>query len=164
MSDEWDNRNDSAWMNGARLYFHLLIKGIQLGGVVGTTLVTPAILFRRRAALRGPGAAAAVLSAIGVTSIATTATAFSMGAFKLAGIPAEELAAGLQDRAYRLHYNQGQNRVDTLSQVGMAAGALSAASFVGSAATVVLGGATMGAAAGVLVHAATMTKSAKAEA
>ena len=39
-----------------------------------------------------------------------------MGAVRLAG--SEELKAGAEDRAYRLHYNTGQNRADLFAQAG----------------------------------------------
>lgn len=36
-----------------------------------------------------------------------------MGAFKIRGIDDE----GIRDRAYRLHYNEGQNRTDKFARV-----------------------------------------------
>ena len=69
----------------------------------------------------------------------------------------------MQDRAYRLHYNLGQRRVDFLSEAGMAVGGTAALIFVSPAAAVVLGGAAAGAAVGVLAHVATSAVAKKEE-
>ena len=63
---------------------------------------------------------------------------------------------GIQDRVYRLHFNEGQNRVDKFAGVGGTAGLLAAA-FTSPKPTLlpVLGGLGAGAALGVAAHAAT---------
>lgn len=90
-----------------------------------------------------------------------------LGAVRIAGY--EERKAALEDRAYRLHYNAGQNRVDRFAQVGggpraawnpVQVGTVLGAGFasvaLGPAAAV--GGASAGAGLAVLAHVATMKK------
>lgn len=152
-------RADSELLNGARLMRHVLIKGFQAGSVVGIATVLPLLAFRRRrqAGSLASGAVPSLLSAMGTSAVVGVALSGALGAAKVAALPAEERAEGLQDRAYRLHYHQSQNRVDLLSEVGAAVGGSAAMYFVSPAAAVVLGGAAIGAAAGVLTHAATVS-------
>ena len=61
---------------------------------------------------------------------------------------------GIQDRVYRLHYNEGQNRTDTFSRVGTVAGAAAAAAKFGVGGTALIGGAAFGTSLAVLAHVA----------
>jgi len=61
---------------------------------------------------------------------------------------------GIQDRVYRLHYNEGQNRTDTFSRVGAVAGAAAAAAKFGVGGTALIGGAAFGTSLAVLAHVA----------
>ena len=132
---------------------HIMEKGFQAGSVVGVGLVVPALALRHRRASGGSltDAAPRLLKALGTSALVGTCICASMGAARIASLPAEERADGLQDRAYCLHFNKGQQRVDLLSQIGMAVGGTAAMYFVSPAAAIVLGGA----AAGVLAHVAT---------
>lgn len=142
---------DSALLNGCRLFRHVGEKGFQVGSLVGLAIITPARLYRYGAEPKG------ILRTLGKVSLLTTSLALLLGAGKVASIPADERAVGLQDRAYRLHYNRGQNRVDLFSEIGMALGATGAMFLVSPAALVVLGGSAAGSAVGLLAHAATNT-------
>lgn len=120
-----------------------------MGAVVGLALVAPITIYRRGFEPHG------LLKTLGTTCLATTTAALLLGAGRVASIPADERPAGLQDRAYRLHYNKGQNRVDLFGEIGMAIGGSAAMMFVSPAVLVVLGGAAAGSAVGVLTHVAT---------
>ena len=70
----------------------------------------------------------------------------------------ENLAAGVQDRAYRLHYNASQNRTDLFANAGALVGTAAAAVMLPPSAAVLVGGAAAGAACGVLAHLATASR------
>jgi len=76
-----------------------------------------------------------------------------------------DVPGALQDRAYRLHYNKGQNRADLFSHLGSSIGILSTWYWIKAAGGVLglVGGASVGAALGVLAHVATMEKKQKGE-
>ncbi|KAF6265351.1 hypothetical protein COO60DRAFT_1041021 [Scenedesmus sp. NREL 46B-D3] len=69
---------------------------------------------------------------------------------------------GLEDRAYRLHYNQGQNRTDVFAQAGAVAGLAAGAALLRGAANAsalhYLGCSSAGAASGILLHVLTRPK------
>ena len=146
---------DSALLNGGRLFRHIAEKGFQMGSVLGVAIVSPITYYRLRRRAGGSVGLTPILTAVGGTAIAGMVTAAVLGAFKVATIPSNERAAGLQDRAYRLHYNSGQNRTDTFAELGMAVGGTASLVFVSPAAAVVLGGAALGAVAGIVTHVAT---------
>ena len=88
---------------------------------------------------------------LGTSAVGGIVFALGMGLLKVSKIPADEMSDGMQDRAYRLHYNEGQNQVDKLSRIGMVGGGL-VSSFMtpGPHSTrSVLGGAALGSACGV---------------
>lgn len=146
---------DSALLNGARLFRHVAEKGFQLGSVLGIGIVSPITYYRLRRRTGGAVGLAVILTAVGRSAVAGVGLATVLGAVRVATIPTSERAAGLQDRAYRLHYNAGQNRTDTFAELGMAIGGTASMLFVSPAAAVVLGGAAVGAAAGIVTHVAT---------
>ena len=136
---------------------HVLEKGFQAGSVVGVAAVVPFVAWRQKKISRLEGSAARsagtlLLRALGKSAVWGTGISALLGAARIASM--EDKAGGLQDRAYRLHYNQGQRRTDLFSEVGMALGG-TAAIFVSPVAAVVLGGAAAGSALGVLAHVAT---------
>lgn len=77
----------------------------------------------------------------------------AMGTMKV--ISYDDVKSALEDRAYRLHYNKSQSRVDLFAQAGMALCGTFAAMALAPTAAVVLSGASAGAALGVLGHVAT---------
>jgi hypothetical protein len=83
--------------------------------------------------------------------------AVALCAARLASSP--DFKAGVEDRAYRLHYNQGQNRVDLFSKVGTAVGGTAALLFLPASAAAVVSAGAAGAAFGVLAHIASAPKS-----
>lgn len=140
-------------MNGARLFRHVGEKGFQFGSVLGLFVVAPIVWYRGRSS--GGTTTSSLLRSIGISTLGGMAFATALGASRVVAIPQEERADGLQDRAYRLHYNKGQNRTDLFARVGMTVGGAAAMMYVSNAAMVVLGGAGVGAVAGIMAHAAT---------
>lgn len=150
----------SSTYNATLLMKHVLEKGFQFGSVLGTVAVVPIAMWRK-SENRSPAKA---LKILGTSALVGTAFALVLGSTKMARIPADEFADGMQDRAYRLHYNKGQNRADTFSRVGMASGGLAAMFLIPSAAApVILGGSAFGSACGIFAHVATLPKGEKTE-
>jgi hypothetical protein len=77
---------------------------------------------------------------------------------RLASIANDDFKGGVEDRAYRLHYNKGQNRVDRFSHIGTALGGTAALLFLPASAVAVVAGGAAGSAAGVVAHVVTMPK------
>lgn len=155
---DWDNTQDSATLNEARLFHHILEKGFQAGSLVGLPIA--GFLYYRN---KPNYPTERFLSTLGKSAVGVVLISGLMGFARVSQIPKEEFADGMQDRAYRLHYNKGQRRTDLFAEIGGAAGGIAAMSFVGRSASVVLGGAALGTAAGVLVHVATMNDAAKSK-
>ena len=150
---DWDNTNDSMTKNAARLYFHLIEKGFQAGGVVGLGLVLPILAYRRRG---GKNSVNSLLRAQGTSSlVGVGTTCLLMGPMKISKW--EDKAAGFQDRAYRLHFNQSQNRADTFAHIGMAAGAISSYALSVSP-LALIGGSSVGAVLGLIAHVSTASR------
>ncbi|KAL4431256.1 hypothetical protein ABPG75_006512 [Micractinium tetrahymenae] len=151
---EFDPTQSSTLVNYLRVMNHVLQKGIQAGGVVGLGAVVPIVAYRQHKKGLGMQEALPTLAAsVGKTTLITLALSIALGVGRLASI--EDLKAGVEDRAYRLHYNQGQTRADLFAQVGIVAGSAAAVAFLPATAAVVVGSAAAGAAAGVLAHVAT---------
>ena len=70
-------------------------------------------------------------------------------------------AESIEDRVYRLHYNQGQNRTDTFSRVGALAGAAASAARYGLQGNVLIGGAAFGTGLAIAAHVATSREEAQ---
>lgn len=149
-------------LNGLRLMLHVTEKGFQAGAVLGIAIVLPIVAYRRSRKVGSlAGASPDLLRTLGKSALWGAGITTVMGLGKIASMPSDERADGLQDRAYRLHYNTGQNRTDLFSQVGMAVGGTAAMWLVSPAAMVVLGGAAAGSAAGVAAHVLTSRPSTK---
>lgn len=152
---------DSTALNTARLMHHVTEKGWQAGSVIGIGVVVP-IVARRFSRTHGgslAGAGPTVLRAAAAAGLVGAALSTAMGAARVgslsSSLSADDFAAGMQDRAYRLHYNRGQLRTDLFCEVGMAVGGTAAMLAVSPAAWCVLGGAAVGTFGGLLAHAAT---------
>ncbi|KAI3433320.1 hypothetical protein D9Q98_003138 [Chlorella vulgaris] len=154
MTEEFDPTLDSPARNALRVYSHCLQKGWQMGGVIGCAVVAPIVLYRRRGAAN---VTPALVNAVYRTVLSTTAVSVALCAARLASSP--DFKAGVEDRAYRLHYNQGQNRVDLFSKVGTAVGGTAALLFLPASAAAVVSAGAAGAAFGVLAHIASAPKS-----
>jgi Protein of unknown function (DUF1757) len=156
--------SDSVVLNGARLMHHIIEKGFQAGSLIGAAVVVPLAARKYSKAHAGSLAGAGPLLMRAMASSALWGTAISslIGGARVVqlsnSLTPEEFSDGMQDRAYRLHYNRGQQRVDLFSEAGMAVGGTAALVLVSPAAAVVLGGAAAGAAAGVLAHIATYSQ------
>lgn len=93
-----------------------------------------------------------LLSSISKSALVGFAFATVAGLLKISQLPADERASGLQDRAYRLHYNKSQNRTDLFSRFGAAAGGTASLIFVSPSIWHVLGGAAVGSTSGIIMH------------
>jgi hypothetical protein len=136
-----------------RLYGHVLTKGAQIGATVGTFVVAP--LYYRLHSGTTPFPKLARLSFISM-AVGTGITGFMLVAKMKADVTMTE--DGVKDRAYRIHHNAGQNRIDRYSLTGATAATLSAVTYhLGRAplATALVDGLTfssVGVAAGVALY------------
>jgi hypothetical protein len=139
---------------------HIVEKGFQCGSIVGAAVVVP-LAARKYSKSHGSlaGSGSLLLRAMATSALWGTALSTLIGGGRVlqlhSTLAPEDFADGMQDRAYRLHYNRGQRRVDFFSEAGMAVGGTAALIFVSPAAAVVAGGAAAGAFAGMLAHTAT---------
>ena len=108
----WTNINDSFQLNFARLAWHCTLKGDQLGSVLGTMLVAP-FYIANRYRKQQPIEINAIARRFSFSIAGGIVLALGMMMGKYSGWENKERC--LQDRAYRIHYNEGQNRVDLLS-------------------------------------------------
>ncbi|GMH40876.1 hypothetical protein BSKO_08780 [Bryopsis sp. KO-2023] len=136
----------SSWP-GARLYSHVLQKGWQAGGTIGVAVVAPIAAFGMYRSGKSFDVEK-ILTLLGRSAGVGVGLSGLMCTAKYVGMDQD----GLEDRVYRLHYNEGQNRVDQFAGAGTFLGGLLAASFVSKVPAVVLGGGAAGAFAGVLAH------------
>lgn len=138
-----------------RLYFHVLQKGFQLGSVIGVAAVLPVLSFRAYRASGSPMLVpAAALAAMARSALWGTAFSGALAGAKTLNMDKE----GLEDRVYRLHFNQGQNRVDRFAQASSLFGAAAAALLVNRTPLVVIGGAAIGTFVGTVAHVVTSPK------
>ncbi|KXZ44118.1 hypothetical protein GPECTOR_73g639 [Gonium pectorale] len=138
------------------LMWHIIKKGWQAGSVVGVAAVLPTMYLIRK--VRDP---TALLRALGYSAAIGTAATGTLGVLKCTQIDQE----GFEDRAYRLHYNQGQNRTDAFSAAGAAVGLAAAALLLPrgapplSYAMAAAGVSAVGTALGVAAHVASSSSS-----
>ncbi len=162
-----------------KLMTHITEKGFQLGSCIGSVIVVPVTAYRGRGSnypvvpkmLRGLSRSAVITTAVaGVRStlpdrgslalcdawvafIFLHITCWATGLLGLGKVYGTPLTPeGIQDRVYRLHYNEGQDRTDTFSRVGAVAGAAAAAAKLGAGGTALIGGAALGTSLAVLAH------------
>ncbi|CAD7705166.1 unnamed protein product [Ostreobium quekettii] len=155
MAKSRDDDFDPSRFSAARLCSHALQKGFQAGAVVGAAAVLPTLAFL---AYRKTGSPAmepgVVMEALGKSGLMGTGLSGILVSGKMIGMDRE----GLEDRVYRLHYNEGQKRVDRFCQAGGLLGAIAAAFLVNKSPMVVVGGAAAGAFLGVVAHGTTAAK------
>jgi len=120
MSKEPDEYQPSDWAT-FDLLNHVLEKGWQAGSVIGVGLVAPvtALRLRRIGSLKPER----VLTAVGQSALLGFALSGVLGLGKIYGTPLDK--EGIKERVYRLHYNEGQKRVDLFSFEGELAGLVS---------------------------------------
>lgn len=150
----WTNIDDPESLNFARLAWHCGVKGVQLGAVVGTAVVTPLTIFL--AARNKVPINYGLISRRLVYSMAG-GSVFALGMMMAKYVGWENKKVALQDRAYRIHYNQGQARVDKITEATFAFGFLGSL-FVTQNVTMSLGFAAPAIVAGILIHVATKPK------
>ncbi|WIA30233.1 hypothetical protein OEZ86_000324 [Tetradesmus obliquus] len=149
---------DATQSPGLHLYKHILEKGFQLGSILGVGVVAPARAAYTALWLKQP---------VEPLSLTRTAGATTLGAFVIVAIAGAVRVSkldqdGLEDRAYRLHYNKGQNRTDLFAQAGAVSGLAASAALLRGAASAsalhYLGYSAAGAAGGILLHVLTQPK------
>uniref|UniRef100_A0A061SFB9 Uncharacterized protein n=1 Tax=Tetraselmis sp. GSL018 TaxID=582737 RepID=A0A061SFB9_9CHLO len=130
------------------LYRHIATKGAQAGSVLGAASVLPTLAYKAYSAGSGSITGPEVLQLLTQRSAAGCQYGFAavsvLGAIRILSIDKE----GVQDRAYRLHYNDAQKRCDKFWLYSGAAGA--AAGYAMGAK--VFGSAALGGVAGLLAH------------
>lgn len=135
----------------ARLMWHITEKGFQLGACIGSAVVVPVMLYRGRGS--NVPVLPKLLRGLAKTTVITTGVTGVLGLGRIYGTPLT--SEGIEDRVYRLHYNQGQNRTDVFSTVGAVTGAAAAAAKFGVGGASLIGGAAFGTSLAVLAHVAT---------
>jgi hypothetical protein len=135
-----------------KLFGHVLQKGFEAGGLIGGFAVVPATAAYTTYVKKGKvdplelaqNAAFSCLAGVGLSAL--------MGSIKILQMDRE----GVEDRVYRLHYNNSQKRTDTFSLVGAVLGIAATGYLLKDNSAVkplhFLGGAGVGAASGVLLH------------
>ena len=93
---------------------HCVIKGVQLGSSVGI-LVFPLVSIFRKISFSGAWK-------VTMPASATVGVAISLGLLYYKHSTGALDADGVDDRAYRIKHNEGQNKVDFYSGVGAVAG------------------------------------------
>ncbi|KAJ8908025.1 hypothetical protein NDN08_008122 [Rhodosorus marinus] len=133
-----------------KLEWHVVNKAYQVGAILGSLASLPWSYYKHRSLnLKS------MLGSAGKTMIAVELLLGAMGYYKVMSIKEDE---GVEDRVYRLHYNEGQNRVDKLAGSGAVIGAVSSGLGLASSAgllNALLGGAAYGTAVGIVAHVAT---------
>ena len=107
-----------------KLIIHVLVKGLQLGSVLGLFALTPGIAFyyRKRLSIKD---AFRYIVPVSTISGGLSSLGLLYGKYYQGDLSSND---GVDDRAYRLHKNAGQNQVDRYSFIGFMSG--SAASTV----------------------------------
>ena len=116
------------------LFTHVAIKGLQVGSIFSLLVMTPAYSFLRKKSIVQAWQRAMPIG----TSIGLVAT---LGALYAAHYGGRLDIDGVDDRAYRIKHNQGQNRVDSASAIG-AAGCIVAAVLTSPISNVIPAGCT----------------------
>jgi len=136
-----------------KVELHVLQKGFQAGSILGTVLAVPVSLYKTRGInLR------TVLVYSGRGGIIGEVLIGLLGWYRISTIKEQE---AMEDRNYRLHYNEGQQRCDRFANIAAAVGAagFGAQSAFGSSpvglGSALLGGAALGTLSGVILHVAT---------
>jgi len=158
----------------ATLLFHILQKASQVGALTGIPVLAALALSGKVTGV--PLSAHSALGALATTvTVRTvtfdgckhscalslsahsrccaqvgTATLTAMGANKVRMLELE----GIEERVYRLHFNEGQRRADRFANAGGFLGAAGAVALEGRSARATLGGFAAGTATGVLLHVA----------
>mmetsp|Transcript_3904 Transcript_3904/g.11061 ORF Transcript_3904/g.11061 Transcript_3904/m.11061 type:complete len:157 (+) Transcript_3904:281-751(+) len=136
---------------GALLFKHVAMKGAQAGSVLGVASVAPSLLYT--AYRQGSGAVTADAAFTMAATRAGTGLTYGLAAMSVAAAlkVMNTDKDGLQDRAYRLHYNEAQNRCDKIWLVSSALGA-GTGWYLGGAPKQVLGTSALAGALGIFIH------------
>eukprot|EP00210_Caulerpa_lentillifera_P001144 g1101.t1 len=129
---------DPSHYPAARLFGHILTKGLQVGSVLGVSVVLPIAYLCNSTLQKDSVHKLVVCSAAGGVTLSGL-----LGMYKMARMDRE----GMEDRVYRLHYNESQNRLDRMNTVFGLFGAGSVGLMTGVDPYSIIAGFTMGTAA-----------------
>mmetsp|Transcript_9098 Transcript_9098/g.16370 ORF Transcript_9098/g.16370 Transcript_9098/m.16370 type:complete len:177 (-) Transcript_9098:39-569(-) len=96
------------------LFKHVAVKGYQAGSLISLVAAVPILGFTTGLSLNG------ILKWTAVGSFLGTGFSSTLGMFKINGLQLDQV----EDRVYRLHFNEGQVRVDKFSFYGASIGAV----------------------------------------
>eukprot|EP01025_Chloroclados_australasicus_P030649 TRINITY_DN30847_c0_g1_i3.p3 TRINITY_DN30847_c0_g1~~TRINITY_DN30847_c0_g1_i3.p3 ORF type:complete len:200 (+),score=14.10 TRINITY_DN30847_c0_g1_i3:54-653(+) len=146
-SKEFDTSKLSYPILETLLFKHVTFKGVQLGSFIGAILVSPIVYYWSPK----PVSPLTLGKALGISALSGIGLAGLLGVSKAITIDRD----GLEDRVYRLNYNEGQNRWDQLSAIGILGGTAMAAVMGGFKPWILAGGAAIGCTIGTISHLAT---------
>lgn len=180
-----DEEFDPSKYATTRLMAHIVQKATQVGSLAGVPLVAALALRSRLVTGAAPLTAPAALNTMALTAAVRvrweggaaescwcdshppcrcgswwapqqvgTVTLTTLGGYKVSGLDQD----GVQDRVYRLHFNDSQNRCDRYANGCALIGAGVASAVQGPRPGAVVGGMAAGTAMGVLVHFFSATK------
>lgn len=116
MGEQWTNQDYSATHNFLLLTWHCFKKGVQLGSVIGSTVVPPISYLRNYKTLDKAQIVSNVIKHQLVAMAVGAIFSLSMMLIKFFGF--NNKAACLQDRVYRINKNEGQVRTDIFAGAG----------------------------------------------
>eukprot|EP00873_Tetraselmis_striata_P028750 jgi/Tetstr1/449014/TSEL_036239.t1 len=135
------------------VWSHVLVKGAQAGSFLGAASTAPSLALQAyrsgASALTLQGAVSMARGRAGAGLAYGLAATSVLGAAKVLSMDTD----GAQDRAYRLHYNEGQNRCDRFWAAAAVAGGVVGA-VTGAGPVWILNSAALGGVLGVLAHVA----------
>lgn len=145
------------------MWAHIMMKGLQTGGVLGLLAAPVATMLRTSSSTDNKGKSTNTRNSLALAAevcgwglVAGTTVAVGLGAVKVARMTPEDL----HERVYRLHYSDSQQRCDRLTEYGAvlglgALGLLLQQQGLPLTPLALLGGVGAGAAAGLAAHIAT---------
>uniref|UniRef100_A0A7S3EJQ3 Uncharacterized protein n=1 Tax=Rhodosorus marinus TaxID=101924 RepID=A0A7S3EJQ3_9RHOD len=101
-----------------KLEGHVAQKSYQVGAILGSAASLPWSYYKHRSLN-----VKSMLGSAGKTMVFFELLLGALGYYRVMSIKEDE---GIEDRVYRLHYNEGQNRVDKFAGSGAVIGAASA--------------------------------------
>eukprot|EP01026_Neomeris_dumetosa_P000344 TRINITY_DN10083_c0_g3_i1.p1 TRINITY_DN10083_c0_g3~~TRINITY_DN10083_c0_g3_i1.p1 ORF type:complete len:170 (-),score=18.94 TRINITY_DN10083_c0_g3_i1:147-656(-) len=148
--NDFDVQSLSSTTLNLLLFRHILMKGVEVGSFLGLVLVAPIVYLRSQKPIN-PIAIGRALTISAYTGPLLTG---ALGLGKRLQINRE----GLEDRVYRLNYNEEQNRWDLFSTCGILGGAALATLRFGYQPWLIAGGGVVGCSVGTIAHLSTWKK------
>mmetsp|Transcript_8193 Transcript_8193/g.12228 ORF Transcript_8193/g.12228 Transcript_8193/m.12228 type:complete len:176 (-) Transcript_8193:109-636(-) len=139
--------NDLPLYPARTLICHVALKGFQLGSVVSVCIIAPAVSMYRRQPISTTFRSIIPIASLmgGSLSLASLFAKYNKGDLNSND--------AVDDRAYRIYRNEGQNKVDKYSFIGAIAGAAASIVVPSTSISLLLASASTGMATGVLIYA-----------